>query len=588
MTPTGPGWIWIAIVATLLTGCGSDESSTLPAQQNSDAATDSGSEAGADALGEAAPDSGPDAWIESGSDTAPDAPQDDPTCASLPPSKVIALWDVVPLQVFSPSIRVGVVAFHEEGVEVSFSVDGNPVGTVDVPSLNPDTGVVEYWVELQAEDYADGPIHVTAKAVSDCPGHIDRDLAELVLHANHGGTLTNSTVKWADCAAGSDSTGDGTEAKPYVTIEKALVEVGEGGTVQLKAGTCYAITDDLPAANYTRWTTIQAAPGVTRDAVKIRGEAEAVGATGRFGEDMIRWKGVSIYKDSAAGWGTIFYFESGHKAWLDGAELYDARGMANGGQIAGGNEPYELYATDAYVHDIQNVMLGFSRGVLAENIGSDVVRGGSNTLIVNLTVKTIDAGATDAHPDFVQFYNPSSTVENLIVYNAKVTNMGAQGLFGGPGQMRDIAFVNLLMEKDPSDSALISQFSGDWDHVLLWHVTTVDSGMLIRDEMLLKHVYVWNNSLAGMSGYDNATLKAAFWNIDHNQFAGLSWDQTEPLGTNAIVSPQQFTDEPTDDYRPAAGAPAVHAGVPIAGVPTDLDNKPYDPSHPSLGAYELP
>jgi hypothetical protein len=176
----------------------------------------------------------------------------------------------------------------------------------------------------------------------------------------------------------------------------------------------------------------------------------------------------------------------------------------------------------------------------------------------------------------------------MIVYNAKVTNMGAQGLFGGPGQMRDIAFVNLLMEKDPSDSALISQFSGDWDHVLLWHITTVDSGMLIRDEMLLKHVYVWNNSLAGLSGFDNATLKAAFWSIDHNQYAKLSWDQTEPLGTNALVSLQQFKDEATDDYRPAAGAPAVHAGVPIAGVPTDLDNKPYDSAHPSLGAFELP
>ena len=40
--------------------------------------------------------------------------------------------------------------------------------------------------------------------------------------------------------------------------------------------------------------------------------------------------------------------------------------------------------------------------------------------------------------------------------------------------MRNVAFVNLLMEKDPADSALISQITGDWDHVLLWHVTTVE------------------------------------------------------------------------------------------------------------------
>jgi len=516
------------------------------------------------------------------------AATDDPTCQNLPSSKVIALWDVVPLQVFSSSIRVGVLAFHEEGAEVSFAVEGKPVGTVDVPSVNPDTGVVEYWVELRAKDHSDGPIHVTATATSDCPGHIDRELPELVLNANAGGSLSNDTIKWADCSAGSDTTGDGSETKPYATIEKALVEVGDGGTVLLKAGDCYAITDDLPAANYERWTTSQAAPGVARDAVKIRGDADAQGATGRFGENMIRWKDVSLYKDTAPGWGTIFYFESGHQAWLDGAELYDAKGMANGGQIAGGNNPYALYATNAYVHDIQNVMLGFSRGVHAKNIGSDVVRASSNALIANLTVETIDAGATDAHPDFVQFYNPDSTVENMIVFNAKVTNMGAQGLFGGPGQMRDIAFVNLLMEKDPSDSALISQFSGDWDHVLLWHVTTVDSGMLIRDPMQLQRVYVWNNSLAGLSGYDNAALAAANWKIDHNQFAALSWDQSEPLGTNAVVSPQQFQDAASDDYRPTADAPAAHAGIPLAGVPMDLDNAPYDPEHPSLGAFEVP
>jgi hypothetical protein len=247
-----------------------------------------------------------------------------------------------------------------------------------------------------------------------------------------------------------------------------------------------------------------------------------------------------------------------------------------------------VYATGAYVHDIQNVMLSFSRGVVAKNIGSDVVRGGSNSLIVNLTVETIDAGETSAHPDFVQFYNPDSTVENLIVYNARVTNMGAQGLFGGPGMMRDIAFVNLLMEKDPPESALISQFTGDWDHVLLWHITTVNSGMLIRDKMLLKHVYVANNSLALLSGFDNATLSAAGWKIDHNQYASLSWNQSEPLGTSAIVAAQEFKDEPNDDYRPAPGAPAVHAGIPQAGVPTDLDNRPYHPVTPSLGAFELP
>ena len=47
----------------------------------------------------------------------------------------VAHWDVVPDQRFSDVFNVGVVAFHTEGVEVEFSVDGSHVFTAEDPTL---------------------------------------------------------------------------------------------------------------------------------------------------------------------------------------------------------------------------------------------------------------------------------------------------------------------------------------------------------------------------------------------------------------------------------------------------------------------
>jgi hypothetical protein len=509
-----------------------------------------------------------------------------PECIEVPFTQVIAIWDVVPFQAFSSTFKAGVVAFHELGLDVVFRVSGTEVGRAADPAFNDRTNVYEYWVEIDAADYPDGPITLTATAEPDCAGHVARELPELVLYANAGGSLTNPEVRWADCGAGSDETGDGSEASPYATIEKAFTEVGPGGTVNLEAGDCYMLTNLYPEAGYDRWTTVQPAPGVPVDGVRILAYGPTDESTGRFGESMVRWKDVSLFKDVDPGYSTIFYFESNHVAWFDGADLYDARGQWNGGQLTGGNDPYMCYYTGARIHDIMNAGLAFARNVSMEYIGSDVFRGTSDLLSVNLTVLGIDPGDTDAHPDFIQFYNPDSTVDNVIVYNARVFDMEAQGIFGGPGAMRNVAFVNLLMEKDPADSYAISQLTGDWDHLLMWHVTTVDSGMLLREPDNIRNTWIVDGIWASLSA-GTATELPGFV-IDHNRTTGLTWEQTEPMGTNASVGDPMFLDESVDDYSLAAGSPAIGAGVPLAGVPADIDGYPYNGESPSLGAFEHP
>jgi hypothetical protein len=133
---------------------------------------------------------------------------------------VIANWDMVPFQVFDTSINVGVVAFHETGVDVEFRVNGNLVQRVTDPAYNSAVNVYEYWAPLRAADYPDGPISVTATAFPDGSGHTARTLDTLRLYANSNGTLTNSKIVWVDCDNGNDATGTGAQNTPYQTIEK--------------------------------------------------------------------------------------------------------------------------------------------------------------------------------------------------------------------------------------------------------------------------------------------------------------------------------------------------------------------------------
>jgi hypothetical protein len=366
-------------------------------------------------------------------------------------------------------------------------------------------------------------------------------------------------------------------------VEKAYTQVGAGGTVYLKAGLDYKLTSTLANKNYQYWTTVTTAPGVTRDQVAISGNTADGTSTGRFGETMVRWKNVQIYSDNAPGYGTIFYFESGHHVWFDGTDLYDKRGIWNGTQPFGGNDPYWTYLTDGVMREMINAGGGFLRNMSISNIGSDIYGGGDGLVGINVSVDSIDPGTTGAHPDFIQFYNPGDTVENVIIYNNRAYNMTAQGIFGQ--NCRDVAFVNLLLEKDPPSSFLTSQLGEVWDHIILWHVTTVDQGFLIgADPITSKSNFnVQDCNLGGFNAAAETTLLNS--TIAYNHFQSLSWNQPKPMGTHATLGDQGFVDNNNDDFRVTTASKCYRSGVPLPGVPADINGDLYDPTHPDRGCF---
>jgi hypothetical protein len=258
--------------------------------------------------------------------------------------------------------------------------------------------------------------------------------------------------------------------------------------------------------------------------------------------------------------------------------------MWNGGNPFGGNSPYQTYATNTTFRDIQNAGAGFMRNVFMDNIGSDVFRPGDGTFSVNLTIMKIDPGETGAHPDFFQCYCVDDTAENVIVYNTKAYNMTAQGIFGCNDQcfMQDAAIVNLLLEKDPPESYLMSQ-PGYQDHTLWWHITTADQGWLMRTPSSLSHLDVRNCNFSAFSAGDVTTFADSY--ISHNHTGSLAWDQPAAIGLEATTGDQGFVDYDNDDYRVTDQSPCYASGAPIPDLPADVDGVLYDTVSPNRGCF---
>jgi hypothetical protein len=145
--------------------------------------------------------------------------------------------------------------------------------------------------------------------------------------------------------------------------------------------------------------------------------------------------------------------------------------------------------------------------------------------------------------------------------------------------------VNLLLEKDPPSSFLISQLGEVWDHILLWHVTTVDQGCIIgADPITSKSNFnVQDCNLGGFNAAAETTLLNSV--IAYNHYQSLSWNQPKPMGTNATLGDQGFVDYNNDDYRVTTASKCYQSGVPIPGVLADINGDLYSPVHPDRGCF---
>ncbi len=491
------------------------------------------------------------------------------TEAQAAAKRPVARWDVVPDQVINEPFKAGVVAFHLAGVKVEFRVNQQLVHTADNPTYNDRTGVWEFWFSLDPADYDDGPLAVDARAIplsGDGPSY---DLPALTLYANSGGSLTVNVVRWVDSVNGNDSTGDGTEAKPYQSIRQAVLNTPSGGTINLKAGS-YQSQGLGGGSTRPYWTTIQAAPGVSRDDVEV--------APGRPSTQRLKWKDLTIYSTAdGGGYTTILVGENGsHSVWIDNVKAWNKNGRWAASTQTFGNR-YVAYVTGGLTTEMANGPGGsIIRGHTLDTITSDAWSGGGR-LVVNSTCVDIHPGTTGAHPDFHQSYAVAPDyVEDVILYNVSGYKGHSQGLFGS--RLKNAAFVNVLFERT-TDTVMYSQYSGELANVLFLHINIINQTWLWRDGFDPDEVHVINSVFGSMSATSGASTDGLF--VHHNHFSG------NVFGTDASSGETKYVDPASRDYRLQESSPAYASGIFLQCVPADITGKPFNPDGRNKGSYAM-
>lgn len=331
--------------------------------------------------------------LEPGAGFTEPTPQPDPigdASAFAADAKAIARWDVVPYQTFEGYFEIGVVAFHINDIDrVEFSVDNGPWLAVREMTLNPRTGVVEYWVGLDARDFEDGPLEVRAVAFPVIG--IPRVLGgEYDLMRSYRGT------QWT----GEHSLELNTNANQSLTNQ--VVELAAGRYTWGEPPVYFGSQPDQE-----RWLIYRPAPGVDASEVIIDHGVE------RFPRerDYKRIKLENLQIDGSSGQMTWFS-DIDDMLWFDGVRIIGPGRWVQPDDTGAAFAGHQWW-TDCHVSDARfGQATQFVRNCKFERIGEDVIAYGY--LVVNVDVSAVGAGPTLWHSGVIA--NPI-VHDNRIYYN---------------------------------------------------------------------------------------------------------------------------------------------------------------------------
>ena len=346
------------------------------------------------------------------------------------PYRAIARWAVVPHQTFKGELTIGVAAFHSYGIDrVEFSVENGPWEAIDEMAENPRTSAEEYFVKIDAGQFADGKVTVRAIAY---PKHgKPRVLKDLELFANAGGSMNFP-----------------------------VLELG-AGTHHLKN-----LSTLTPKEN--GWLTIRPKPGVAKedciitqvDRVDRAGNLKLQGVTFRAGS------GMGMLLGRASGEGMV---------WLDDVKVV-GNGRSNPTDWLVHLWGKQFY-TGCEITKVRNVFAGgggelFARNIHIHDTYEDVFR--AFGYVANVTIDGVDRGDTEYHPDLFEF-SQQWTQYQVIFHNVTARKAYAQGVFGG--KVQDVAMINCDVDT-PGWHAM--QFKNTLNNVL-FEGTRLNGGALFRD-----------------------------------------------------------------------------------------------------------
>lgn len=526
-------------------------------------------------------------------------------------AKAIARWNVVPWQTITGEFNVGVVAFHINGIEkVVFSANGGEEVVVTEMTMNPQSSTAEYWATLDAGDFPDGQVEIRAvvypndgvpRALQGPIGqeHVRTGNYSLPVYTNANGSLNAPTV-WVCAQTGVNAPGNGTEAAPFQSIMYAARQIsnanggtGDGGTIYLKEGDHVfgGYTFAFLTAVDNRWLHITAAPGLTRDQVRINSVGGGNWANGiRVG--LQRLSNLTIQYPGM--------ISSGHPnagVWVDNCVMIGPGPTTNGSytDYRPINEPKfgrGVYVTDSIVLDNYRPSRDwqFARNVTLDRIGLD---GFFNPgFLVNCEVRNLGVYGDVGHRDVIQYF---LSRENTIIYGFRaVENIIAQPLFSrgfrGDRTMNNTAFVNMIFHLPDDSSSHRSQWQQVGNHLLIWNSVFLSLPILFRDDGDTQGGMVTTVDNLSIQGnifekfiYSATGTPITTARVSGNHIIdGASYAAMVP-GTNVTTGNPQFMNIVAKDFRPAAGSPLRGRMQPV--VPFDA-NSVSRPAMASVGALE--
>ncbi len=342
-------------------------------------------------------------------------------------AKTMAAWDVVPYDVVEGELNVGVLAYHINDIRhVRFSADNGPWVQATQKLVNPQTNAEEFFVRFRASDFPDGPVEI--RAIAEPTTGIPRLLPSLMLYANFHHSLARPTAYVSP--AGSDTTGDGSEARPFASLVKAAMSFSNpnGATVYMKPGDYWF--------GHTQWwegvdnrlayITFTPAPGVSRGQVRITS-----GSDSGIGTTLVHLKNITLLPSAIIG---INARADVNTLWIEGCRLTGTT-ASTGYAYSPWSMNYQTYTTESEVSGQD----GGPQGVLVRNLyAHDMYSQGITGVVtaVNVLIENIDRGIyTEMHPDVDHFYGMERLQEELgiIRYNVIATqHIVARGA-AGPG-----------------------------------------------------------------------------------------------------------------------------------------------------------
>lgn len=389
-----------------------------------------------------------------------------------PPGTAIARWNVVPNQALKNNIEIGVVAFHQSGIDrVEFSANGGKKVSVSEKKLNQRTSVEEYFATLPIEGQKDGKIYVTATVYPKVG--IKRELFPLLLYANGNGTYTGKTVYVSSKATAK---GKGTKERPFSSIAKAIAAAGSGGTVILMDKGFYSLSGKARLRGVKSWITVRADETLDQDKV-ILGMKNRKDV--RFASGRVKFQNVSIEIDSFK----QFYPEKTQFMWFD-----QVRWFGTGKNVKGVLNPVRTskyiggyYVTRSIAEDL---VYGFVDALLVRNslvrrIQGDALQ--NSRMVLNVRVDDMDGNISAHHSDILQYFGH---FENIIVNGVIATRIkDVQNLFFDhyKSSFRNMAFVNLAFE-NLSSNPPYSQMSSSHSHVMFENISMLGQNWVFRDD----------------------------------------------------------------------------------------------------------